>query len=435
MASLRDLTRRIIPPPLRRRLVSLALSLQPRGLEESAIGHWLPVIARRQERLRLNLVVPSVSPAQAYGGINTCVAFLHELSGLISAQGIAHELRAIVTNDDVPAETVFSLLPPARRFSVPVSCVAVHAHATGFETGPRDIFFATTWWTAHNLFPVLRSRHAAFGGVPIPLFHFIQDYEPQLYPLSSSSLLARDVYANDWPTAGIFNSQLLADYFAAQGHRLSHQFVFEPLMPAALQAHLPRLGSVPKARQILVYGRPQEARNCFSLVRMGLQSFAARHSRYADWQILSAGAPHAPIALGGGREAKSVGKLSLADYADTLLSSAVGLSLMASPHPSYPPLEMAHFGLLTVTNGFANKDLSRFHENCVSLQRVHPDAIADALAAACARLEADPACGLKGKSFMPGYSSGSGFACAPDVARLIAEIDAAGRAVPQELTP
>lgn len=425
MASIRELSRRIIPASLRRRLVSLALSLQPRGLEESAIGHWVPEILRTQERLRLNLAVPSISPAQAYGGINTCVAFLHELSGHLTARGIAHELRAIVTNDDVPETNVFSALPQGRRFDVPVSAIAVRPHDSGFDAGPRDVFFATTWWTAHNLLPLLRSCHAAFGGEKTPLFYFIQDYEPQLYPLSSASLLARDTYANDWPTAGIFNSQLLADYFSAQGHRLSHHFVFEPILSDALKAQLPRLAQAKKERKILVYGRPQEARNCFSLVRMALQSFDARYPRYRNWAILSAGAPHAPIALSGGRQVASAGKLSLAAYADELLSTSVGLSLMASPHPSYPPLEMAHFGLLTVTNNFGNKDLSRAHENLISVSRAHPDLLADALADACARIEDNPAAGLSGKSLMPDYIAGSGFACALDAAALIAASGAA----------
>ena len=38
-------------------------------------------------------------------------------------------------------------------------------------------------------------------------------------------------------------------------------------------------------------------------------------------------------------------------------TSAIGISLMVSPHPSYPPLEMAHLGMLVLTNGFGAKDL------------------------------------------------------------------------------
>ena len=86
-------------------------------------------------------------------------------------------------------------------------------------------------------------------------------------------------------------------------------------------------------------------------------------------------------------------------------TTAVGLSLMASPHPSYPPLEMAHFGLRTVTNGYTCKDLSRAHENIVSIPTILPDAIADALAAQCRAFIAEPDAGWRAKSMLPDYLS------------------------------
>ena len=55
---------------------------------------------------------------------------------------------------------------------------------------------------------------------------------------------------------------------------------------------------------------------------------------------------------------RALGKLDLDAYGSLLRESAVGLSLMVSPHPSYPPLDMAHLGLRVVTNGFGPKDLS-----------------------------------------------------------------------------
>jgi hypothetical protein len=67
------------------------------------------------------------------------------------------------------------------------------------------------------------------------------------------------------------------------------------------------------------------------------------------------------------------------DYANLLLESAVGVSFMVSPHPSYPPLEMSHFGLYTITNSYANKDLSQYHENIVSLKQLTPLSIAEAI--------------------------------------------------------
>ena len=55
-------------------------------------------------------------------------------------------------------------------------------------------------------------------------------------------------------------------------------------------------------------------------------------------------------------------------YWATLNQYDIGLSLMLSPHPSYPPLEMAASGLITVTNNFANKDLSILSDNFVTCE-------------------------------------------------------------------
>jgi len=87
---------------------------------------------------------------------------------------------------------------------------------------------------------------------------------------------------------------------------------------------------------------------------------------------------------------RSLGKLPLEAYAELLRTTGVGLSLMASPHPSYPPLEMAHFGVRTVTNAFANKDLSTSHDNILSIADVSPESVAEALAEACRAFEAAP---------------------------------------------
>ncbi|MFZ3383392.1 MAG: hypothetical protein WA144_05655, partial [Candidatus Methanoperedens sp.] len=63
-----------------------------------------------------------------------------------------------------------------------------------------------------------------------------------------------------------------------------------------------------------------------------------------------------------------------------------GLSIMISPHPSYPPLEMASFGLEVVTNRFANKNLSEGSSSIISIQNLTPESIASALTDACNRV-------------------------------------------------
>jgi len=55
---------------------------------------------------------------------------------------------------------------------------------------------------------------------------------------------------------------------------------------------------------------------------------------------------------------ESLGKLPWDEYPAYLCGIDVGLSLMYSPHPSHPPIEMAASGVRVVTNTFGPKDLS-----------------------------------------------------------------------------
>lgn len=58
---------------------------------------------------------------------------------------------------------------------------------------------------------------------------------------------------------------------------------------------------------------------------------------------------------------------------------------MISPHPSYPPLEMASFGMGVVTNRYGRKDLSQWAQGIRSIDSFTPEAIAEALKRECAR--------------------------------------------------
>ena len=97
-----------------------------------------------------------------------------------------------------------------------------------------------------------------------------------------------------------------------------------------------------------------------------------------DIELVSIGQHHSDVALPGGHILRSLGKLPWEDYPDYLGTVDVGLSLMYSPHPSHPPLEMAAAGVRVVTNGFGPKDLSRLSPAILSVPATAPD-LADAL--------------------------------------------------------
>jgi hypothetical protein len=102
--------------------------------------------------------------------------------------------------------------------------------------------------------------------------------------------------------------------------------------------------------------------------------YAAQH-----WRIVGVGEDGSNPQLTDWQSMTSLGKLTLSDYRDLLRRAKVGLALMLSPHPSYPPLEMSAFGMRVVTNGFGPKDLSRFGDAIQSVSDLAPNVIAAAL--------------------------------------------------------
>ncbi len=135
-----------------------------------------------------------------------------------------------------------------------------------------------------------------------------------------------------------------------------------------------------KEKIILAYGRPSTARNAFSIVVEGLRLWQGRNpAENCTYRIVFVGEGFEANLISELENAECLGKLSLEDYTNILNRSAVGLSLMISPHPSYPPLEMAAAGCVTITNSYEGKDLSLRAPTLHNIDRVTPGSIADAL--------------------------------------------------------
>jgi hypothetical protein len=150
----------------------------------------------------------------------------------------------------------------------------------------------------------------------------------------------------------------------------------------------------PAAREprILVYGRPSVARNAFELICMGLFAWQqADPIRASRWEIVFLGENFPKVMISPIQNATVEGKVALDRYADHLARASVGISLMISPHPSYPPLEMAEAGLKVVTNAFAAKDPRARFPDVICLDQLTVEALAEAIERAVA--EAEPSLG------------------------------------------
>ena len=347
---------------------------------------------------------PGVSNDQRFGGISTALQFFQALA-------LPYEQRRIIVLDAVPGtETIpgcddYRSVPLGEDPALSRQLVSTTEGAgRPLPIAPHDLFVCTSWWTAYAAQRWVSWQARQFAQSPTPIVYLIQDYEPEFYPWSTRSLLAESTYTYAGPTAAVFNTELLRQYFGERGFQFQHEYSFEPRMHLTLRS-LRSAHSVAKQRKLLVYGRPSVPRNAFPLLVQALKIWAAEYPEASSWTLLSAGETHPAIRLGKDVVLHSVGKLDLPEYARTLNESAVGLSWMVSPHPSYPPLEMAHYGMWVLTNHFANKDLSLWHDNIVSLDDSSPENIARGLNELCRRVELDPTAGWRRESHLPHYLS------------------------------
>lgn len=328
---------------------------------------------------RLNLVIPLLREKALFGGIATALRFFERLAGEFE------QARMIVLNQS-PADFDFE---PWREWTLDVGNTAPRTIAllgnpeTSLSLCREDFFIATFWTTAIFNRHVLSRQNQMFPRLDRRFVYLIQDYEPAFYPWSVPHTYAKSTYSRGNDVIAVFNTSLLAEFFRLQGWRFSEHHVFEPrLHPRLLEERL-RQGRRDKERLILVYGRPSMPRNAFGAIVEGLRTWAETYPGARDWVLVSAGEPHEDIVLAKNIVLRSLGKLTLDDYALQLSRCWVGVSLMLSPHPSYPPLEMAEFGAWVITNKFENKDLAHHAANIVSLGDIASDSIAARVAWCC----------------------------------------------------
>jgi hypothetical protein len=328
---------------------------------------------------RLNIIMPHLYREHAFGGVLSALELGGELAGGYQ------EVRFVSMTQTPPRQEQIELAGLVRgeaRDNISI------ASTTGLQPLPchaRDILFCTYWPSV-----LAWRRQAAFmeraGLAPNPFYYFIQDWEPGFYPLGAKHMAAESTYGHGDDCFAIFNSRELARFFQQKKYRLPKASVLAPSLNPVLRDVLAARDFVlpPKPVEgvsLLVYGRPRQPRNCFSVILEGLARWLRPlpPQERQNIRLLSAGVAHAPIELAPGAVLRSLGKLSLPNYAAMLSQCHVGVSLMASPHPSYPPLEMAAFGLEVVTNDFPGKNLSQTHPLIRSIPGPEPEALARAV--------------------------------------------------------
>lgn len=322
---------------------------------------------------RLNLVVPSINKQHVFGGISTAITLFEKLLETLPDDFHA---RVIITDAAIESPVNnfnnYSVSSLGKRNDSKLQVVVCNdRYGKKLSVVQSDIFLTTAWWTTHITHHIIHTQQKQFN-ITYPLIYLIQDFEPCFYNWSSRYALADATYRSDINTIAIINSKELSEYMQQNNYNFYKQFHFLPQMNTKLKEFWNMKNTTNKKKQLIVYGRPSVDRNLFPILLESLKLWVWEQPDISEWTLLSLGEKHDDIDLGNGKTLISKGKLTLEEYATTLLESSLGLSLMLSPHPSYPPLEMAYFGALTITNKYANKDLSNMHENLISVDICNP---------------------------------------------------------------
>jgi glycosyltransferase involved in cell wall biosynthesis len=259
--------------------------------------------------------------------------------------------------------------------------------AQALEVSRRDVFVATTWWTAHI-------ADAALTELGRERFlYLIQEYEPFTFPMGTYAALAMQSYS--FAHTALFSTELLREYFrrhaigvyaggVAAGDARSESF-----QNAITPVRRPTVADLagPRPRRLLFYARPEAhaSRNMFELGVLALTRAVAAGA-FSGWELRGIGAigSGSSLTIARGARLQMVPRADQGSYGDLLRGHDVGLALMLTPHPSLVPIEMASAGMLAVTNSFENKTAAAMRRISPNLLAPEPTvaAVADALTAA-----------------------------------------------------
>lgn len=330
------------------------------------IAECTPFLFTRSEsvRPRLNLIIPSLDQSKSYAGVSEAVRIYWSIRDILGGDFDGRIISADAPLSGLP-DRIASLpvvLSGEDREQTDVVCEGTNRDSSPLSIRRSDIFIASAWWNAASIFEILNWQDNQFNRRQNKAVYLVQDYEPGFYPWSTRFMLAHSTYLNSDRTLPIYNTPLLQDFFVAQG--LLHKGIcYEPGINPEIRKHVIRNSR--KVRSMLIYMRPHAVRNCLEFADAVIATATSmRPDIWNGWSFFSIGEDFDSYAhIKCSHRIQPLGRLTLQRYAEVLSKASLGLSLMVSPHPSYPPLEMADSGVKILTNKFNHKDLSDVHEN------------------------------------------------------------------------
>lgn len=303
---------------------------------------------------RLSIITDSVGSASLFGGVGTALV----LSALL-ANRMGATLRLITRNDPPDTSAVGRVLT-ANGVTLETPLEAVFAPTQGGREIPisdDDFFLSTSWWTTRTLISSVRRDRLAY---------LLQEDERMFYPHGDDRIRCGQTMCEPG-LAVVVNSQLLFEHLANGPEPIPDLAErgdwFEPAFPAA-----GRTVAQPDAsgrRKLFFYARPNNLRNLFNTGLEAISDAIASGTLHpAEWDIHLVGKDVPDLLFPRGVRPRRIENLNWNEYHALVASMDAGIVLMDTPHPSYPPLDLAAHGAAVLTNVHGLKaDLSCYSRN------------------------------------------------------------------------
>ncbi|EUC14700.1 hypothetical protein [Paraburkholderia hospita] len=320
---------------------------------------------------RVSIVTDSVASGSLFGGVGTALIFSALLANEMGAQ-----LRIITRTQRAQPENIDHLLALygiKLKQEVQFKFAAFFDQKYEVDVQENDVFVTTSWWTTAATLPSVPRKS---------IIYLLQEDERMFYPYGDDRVKCEGILRNG-DIRFLINTKLLFDHFVDDGlnNIATNGTWFEPAFPSAI--YRPRNRGAVAKKRFFFYARPNNVRNLFYLgIEVIERAIAEKVLDPAEWEICFVGKDIPAVVFDGGFAPKKFENLTWSEYSELVGTVDVGLSLMSTPHPSYPPLDLAASGAVVVTNRFGNKtDLSQYSLNliCADLER---DALVDALRSA-----------------------------------------------------
>lgn len=346
------------PEPVAAPVVFAAPVPEPVELQENRFQQIQPIrVLHVPGRLnRITMVTDSLSEGSMFGGVGTAIVLAAAMARRTGAA-----LR-LVTRTQAPDVANFSVVSKALGVGIPEETDFAYAPVDGsdeLEVCGGELFLTTSWWTTRSVRQVVE---------PSRIIYLLQEDERMFYAHGDERLRCQETLADDRIRI-VVNSQLLFEHLTEGPEALpniaTHGVWFEPAFPAFSERET--RAAHREKRNFFFYARPHNLRN---LYWCGLQaiseSIEAGVLDPAEWNFHFAGRDLAGIRLPGDVRPELHQNLPWPDYIALIRTIDVGLSLMATPHPSYPPLDLAAAGAIVVTNKYGRKvSLDRYADSII----------------------------------------------------------------------